>query len=131
MPSEPERAQPLPLKFSRRSAVKALGAIAVWPYLSDAAAEAFAAIQTQQAPPKLAFLTAGQYTTLDALSETIIPADDHSPGARAARVAASDHNIVIARLNAAGSAITTYPVHGGPSSPVITHHSIVLQSTQK
>jgi hypothetical protein len=82
---EPDKAQPLML--SRRAAVKALGAIAVWPYLSDSAAEAFAAIQAQQAPPKLAFLTAGQYATLDALAESIIPADDRSPGARAARVA--------------------------------------------
>jgi len=64
-----------------------VGAIAVWPYLSDSAAEAFAAIQTTRAPPKLAFLTAAQYTTLDAVTEAIVPADDHSPGARAARVA--------------------------------------------
>ena len=73
--------------FSRRAVVKALGAAAVWPYLSDSAAEAFAAIQAAQAPPRLAFLTAGQYTILDALTETIIPADEHSPGAREARVA--------------------------------------------
>jgi hypothetical protein len=64
-----------------------VGAIAVWPYLSDSAAAAFAAIQTAKAPPKLAFLSAGQYATVDALTETLIPADEHSPGARAARVA--------------------------------------------
>ena len=73
--------------FSRRAVVKALGTAAMWPYLSDSAAEAFAAIQAAQAPPPLAFLTAGQYSILDALTETIIPADEHSPGARDARVA--------------------------------------------
>lgn len=34
------------------------------------------------------FLTAREYATLDALAETILPADAHSPGARAAGVAA-------------------------------------------
>jgi hypothetical protein len=67
--------------------VKTLGAFAVWPYLSDASAAAFATLQAAQAPPQLAFLTAGQYRTLDALTDAIIPADDHSPGARGARVA--------------------------------------------
>jgi Gluconate 2-dehydrogenase subunit 3 len=55
--------------ISRRAVVKALGAAAVWPYLSDSAAQAFAAIQATQAPPRLAFLTAGQYTILDAPGE--------------------------------------------------------------
>ena len=80
-----------PLVVSRRTVVKALGAtigaVAVWPYLSDSAAEAFAEIQATKAPPKLQFLTKAQYTTVDVLVETIIPADAHSPGARAARVA--------------------------------------------
>ena len=84
---DPEQDVAQPVTFSRRAAVKAIGAIAVWPYVSDRAAEAFATIQTSQAPPQLAFLTAAQYTTLDALTETIIPADEHSPGARDARVA--------------------------------------------
>ncbi len=83
----PSRVEGSPARFSRRAAVKAIGAVAVWPYLSDRAAEAFATIQASQAPPRLAFLTAAQYTTLDALTETIIPTDDHSPGARDARVA--------------------------------------------
>jgi Gluconate 2-dehydrogenase subunit 3 len=83
----PRGVEESPVTFSRRMAVKAIGAIAVWPYLSDRAAEAFATIQSTQAPPALAFLTAAQYTTLDALAETIIPTDDHSPGARDARVA--------------------------------------------
>jgi hypothetical protein len=80
-----------PLTFSRRAALKTLGsgfgAIAVWPYLSDHSAEAFASIQAARAAPVPAFLTAAQYGTLDAIAETIIPADDHSPGAREARVA--------------------------------------------
>jgi hypothetical protein len=86
---QPSGAQPM--TFTRRAALQAfgatVGAAAVWPYLSDPAAEAFAAIQTTSAPPKLAFLTAAQYATVDAVAETIIPADEHSPGARAARVA--------------------------------------------
>ena len=36
-------------------------------------AEAFAGIQAAQAPPKLAFLTTGQYATLDAFSEPSFP----------------------------------------------------------
>lgn len=89
--SEPEAGVVRPVTFSRRAIVKALGtsvgAIAVWPYLSDGAARAFAEIQAGKAPPRLAFLTSAQYKTVDALAETMIPADDHSPGARAARVA--------------------------------------------
>ena len=80
-----------PLTYSRRAVVKSLGAtigaVAVWPYLSESAAEAFAEIQRTSAAPKLQFLTSAQYTTVDVLAETIIPADAHSPGARAARVA--------------------------------------------
>jgi hypothetical protein len=84
---ESEQGVSHPVTVSRRAVVKALGAVAVWPYLSDSAAEAFATIQTTKAPPQLAFLTAAQYASLDALTETIIPADDHAPGAREARVA--------------------------------------------
>jgi hypothetical protein len=76
---------------SRRTALRTLGAtagaVAVWPCLSDDAAHAFAVVQKTQAPPTLVFLTPTQYATVDAVAETIIPADDHSPGARAARVA--------------------------------------------
>ncbi|MPZ17447.1 MAG: hypothetical protein GEV06_06000 [Luteitalea sp.] len=76
---------------TRRGALKALGAgvggFALWPYLSDEGARAFARIQQSQAPPTLRFLTPAQYKDLDALAEAIIPADRHSPGARAARVA--------------------------------------------
>ena len=82
LPRESQR-----VTFSRRTALTALGAVAVWPYISDRAAAAFASIQATPAPPVLAFLTPAQYITLDALTETIIPADDQSPGARAVRVA--------------------------------------------
>jgi Gluconate 2-dehydrogenase subunit 3 len=90
MKPDPQIAAPMTL--SRRSAIKAVGAtfgaVAMWPYLSDSAAEAFAAIQITGGPPQPAFLTPDQYAIVDALSEAIIPADDHSPGAHAAQVAA-------------------------------------------
>jgi hypothetical protein len=90
-PAERRGARMGTVTVSRRTALKVLGsqvgAAAVWPYLSDSAAEAFARIQATNAPPALAFFTAEQYATIDALAETIIPADEHSPGARAARVA--------------------------------------------
>jgi hypothetical protein len=76
---------------TRRGALKALGAgaggFALWPYLSNEGAHAFALIQQSQAPPRLRFLTPAQYKDVDTLAEAIIPADDRSPGARAARVA--------------------------------------------
>jgi Gluconate 2-dehydrogenase subunit 3 len=76
---------------SRRDALRmlatSLGTAGVWPYLSDSAVEAFRGLQASNAPPRLAFLTPDQYLTVEAVSETIIPADDHSPGARQARVA--------------------------------------------
>jgi Gluconate 2-dehydrogenase subunit 3 len=83
--TDPSATRPLPV--TRRTAVKALGAVAVWPYLSDQAAVAFAALQRRQGPPQLTFLTSTQHATLEALTETIIPTDEHSPGSRAARVA--------------------------------------------
>lgn len=89
--STPDENRSQHVTVSRRTVVKSLGAglgaVAVWPYVSDAAAEAFARIQESSAPPRLAFLTPAQYATVDALAEALIPADDHSPGARAARVA--------------------------------------------
>jgi hypothetical protein len=82
---------PSPVDRSRRAALKTLGAglgaATVWPYLSDEAAAAFAARQASPAPATLVFLTPAQHTAVDAMAETILPADDHSPGARAARVA--------------------------------------------
>src|SRR5437773_3417132 len=88
---EPDSNAAHPITFSRRTALKSLGAsigaVAVWPYLSDQAAEAFARIQETKAAPAPTFLTPAQYTTVDRLAETIIPLDDHSPGASEARVA--------------------------------------------
>jgi hypothetical protein len=89
--AEPDHSAAHPITFSRRAALKKLGAgvgaIAVWPYISDQAAEAFAAIQQKGAAPAPVFLTPPQYATVDAFAEAIIPADEHSPGARQARVA--------------------------------------------
>jgi hypothetical protein len=80
-----------PVDPTRRAALKTLaagiGAVVVWPYLSDEAAAAFARIQATQAPPSLTFLTQAEYAAVDLLVETIIPADEQSPGAREARVA--------------------------------------------
>src|SRR5207244_1566656 len=80
-----------PITFSRRAALKTLGAsigaVAVWPYLSDDAAEAFARIQQAKSAPAPVFLSPPQYALVDRLAETIIPADAHSPGASEARVA--------------------------------------------
>ena len=77
--------------FSRRAALKALGAsagaAAFVPWLSDEALLAFAQVQATNAPPKLLVLSAAQYATLESLVETIIPADERSPGAKEARVA--------------------------------------------
>jgi hypothetical protein len=75
----------------RRQALKALGlaagALAVTPALSEAGAAAFLQTARTGAAPRLQVLTAAEYAAADALAETIIPADAHSPGARAARVA--------------------------------------------
>ena len=80
-----------PLHPSRRTALKRLsvgaGAMAVWPYVSDESAMTFARIQAAQQAPAPVFLSAAQYAAVDAIAETIIPADEQSPGARAARVA--------------------------------------------
>lgn len=82
----------MPLKSpSRRAALKALGATAgaaaLVPWLSDEGLLAFGRIQATQAPPKPLVLSPAQYTTLEAFVDTIIPADDRSPGAKDARVA--------------------------------------------
>jgi len=72
---------------TRRTALKALGTVAVLPWLSEAGLLAFTRIQAANAAPQPKALTAAQFNTLEALVEMIIPADDRSPGARAARVA--------------------------------------------
>src|SRR5256886_16170389 len=68
--------------LSRRDMVAAAAAALVTPLLQAGA------VTTQPAvgvPGK--FLKAAEYALLDELTELIIPADDHSPGARAAGVA--------------------------------------------
>ena len=72
---------------SRRTALKALGTVAALPWLSDAGLLAFARIQQARAAPQPKAFTVAQFESLDALVESIIPADERSPGARAARVA--------------------------------------------
>jgi hypothetical protein len=67
--------------------LKALGTVAALPWLSDAGLLAFTRIQETNAPPKPKVLTSSQFQTLEAFAEMIIPADDRSPGAKAARVA--------------------------------------------
>lgn len=94
MKSETQQGQDRPARaagLSRRTALKAfsagLGGLILWPELSDDAVEAFAGIQKTGRAPQLKFLTAAQYAGTDALADTIIPTDEHSPGASAARVA--------------------------------------------
>ena len=72
---------------TRRTALKALGATALVPFLSDEGLAAYAAIQATKAPPRLMVLTTAQYATVETLVETLIPVDERSPGAREARVA--------------------------------------------
>jgi hypothetical protein len=76
---------------TRREMLKGLGVgagvAATMPFLSEESAEALEQVRKNNAPPALKFFTRAQYATVDVLSERIIPADDHSPGARAARVA--------------------------------------------
>ena len=77
--------------LSRRAALKTLGAsataIAFVPWLSEEGLLAYARIQATSASPAPRVLSAAQYATVEAFTETLIPADDRSPGARAARVA--------------------------------------------
>jgi Gluconate 2-dehydrogenase subunit 3/TAT (twin-arginine translocation) pathway signal sequence len=80
------------LEVSRRDALKiaaGLGAAAVIPLVPADAAEAALALQqaAARAKAKLKFFTSAQHRTVDALSEVIIPTDDRSPGAKAAKVA--------------------------------------------
>ena len=72
---------------TRRTALKALGATALLPWLSDEGLAEFAAVQAKKTAPRLKVLTSAQYKTVDALVEAIIPRDERSPGAREARVA--------------------------------------------
>jgi hypothetical protein len=71
--------------LSRREAIK-LGAAATLAVSLDAGAVAGQAVAA--APPAATFFTPQEFALVDELSELIIPADEHSPGARAAKVAA-------------------------------------------
>ena len=73
--------------ITRRTALKAFGAAAALPWLSDEGLLAFTRIQETNAPPAPRILSAPQLRTLETLVEAIIPADDRSPGAKEARVA--------------------------------------------
>jgi hypothetical protein len=81
----------IPRLVSRRTAIKTLGAgagaVALLPWLSEEGLAAFADVQRAKAAPALKVLSPAQYATVEALTEAIIPADEHSPGAKAARVA--------------------------------------------
>jgi gluconate 2-dehydrogenase gamma chain len=73
---------------SRREVLKSIGGVAAsLPFLSEESAEALEQVRKTQGPPRLRFFTRAQYATVDVLSERLIPADDHSPGAHGARVA--------------------------------------------
>lgn len=76
---------------SRRAALKTLGAgagmVTLLPWLSDEGLLAFGELQKKRLAPSLKVLTAPQYASVETLVETIIPTDDRSPGAKAARVA--------------------------------------------
>jgi hypothetical protein len=78
-------------KLSRRAALKALatggGALALLPALSPDGALAYAALQRAPGPPAPKVLSRAQYATLEALVDAIVPTDERSPGAKAAKVA--------------------------------------------
>jgi Gluconate 2-dehydrogenase subunit 3 len=77
------------LDFSRRDALKiavGVGAAAMIPLVPADVAEA--AQKATARPGTLKFFTPAQYKAVDALTEIIIPADDRSPGAKGAKVAA-------------------------------------------
>ena len=74
--------------LNRREVIKLGAAAAV--AASVATSEPLSALSSaveQVASPAKRFFTAEESALVDELSELIIPADDHSPGARAARVA--------------------------------------------
>ncbi len=70
------------MELSRREMILATAAVLVTPLLQG---RAVTAQSMALAPGK--FLTPAEYALLEELTELIIPADDHSPGARAAGVA--------------------------------------------
>jgi gluconate 2-dehydrogenase gamma chain len=78
------------LDVSRRDALKlamGVGAAAMIPLVPAAVVAAAQPAVSGGKPVVLKFFTAAQHRTVDALTEVILPADDRSPGARAAKVA--------------------------------------------
>jgi len=76
--------------LSRRDALKiavGVGAAAMIPLVPVEVAEAAQRAVASGKPVDLKFFTPAEHRTVDALAEVIIPADERSPGARAARVA--------------------------------------------
>jgi gluconate 2-dehydrogenase gamma chain len=77
--------------LSRRDALKiavGVGAATMIPLVpADVAEAAQRAVAARKAGGALKFFTPAQHRTVDVLSEIIIPADDRSPGAKAAKVA--------------------------------------------
>ncbi len=69
-----------------KSAGAAFGGQTLVPLVGAGRACQAAALVAAPAPAPPGFFNPEQLRTLDALAEAIIPADDHSPGARAARV---------------------------------------------
>lgn len=81
---------PSDLEFSRRDALKiavSVGAAAMIPLVPAEVAEAAQKAVASGKPVALKFFTAAQHRTVDVLTEVIIPTDERSPGARAAKVA--------------------------------------------
>src|SRR6266704_2578783 len=85
-----------PESLSRRDMIAATAAALVTPLLQGGAVS----LQPVAGVPGK-FLTAAEYALLDELTELIIPADDHSPGARAA---APDQRVAVLTRMAAGEA---------------------------
>jgi hypothetical protein len=79
--SEPRDGDPAPADLSRRDVIRLGAAVTLSATLGAGDALAGQAI----AAP--AFFTPAELSLVDELSEMIVPADEHSPGARAARVA--------------------------------------------
>ncbi len=76
--------------LSRRDALKlalGVGATVLIPLVPAEVAAAAQRAVASGGPVALKFFTAAQHRTVDALTEVIIPTDERSPGARAARVA--------------------------------------------
>ena len=84
------REHPSDLDLSRRDALKiavGVGAAVMIPLVPAEVAAAAQRAVARGKPVTLKFFTPAQHRTVDALTEVIIPTDERSPGARAARVA--------------------------------------------